>query len=86
MEPLTPAWDLQQWGRMDRSSRRWAASAQMGVQGWAAQLLDSVLYSTNRTLGQTLKQINLTQVMTFGDGAQFRKSLSDAEVNRLIWP
>ena len=47
MEPLTPAWDLQQWGRMDRSSRRWAASAQMAAQGWAVQLLGKELYSTS---------------------------------------
>ena len=43
----TPAWDPQQLARMDRSSRKWAASARTAAQGWAAQLLDLALCLTS---------------------------------------
>jgi len=36
----------------------------------AVQLLDLIHYSTNWTLGQTLMQINLIQVMTLGEGVR----------------
>ena len=43
----TPAWDPQHLARMDRSSRKWAASARTTAQGWAVQLQAWVLYSTS---------------------------------------
>ena len=65
--PPTPVWDQLPWDLTDPRSLRWVASARTAAQGWAVQLLELALYSTNRALGQTQKQINLIQVITFDE-------------------
>ena len=37
MAPPTPAWGQLQWDQTDSRSRRWAVSAPMAAQGWAAR-------------------------------------------------
>ena len=45
-EQPTPAWAQLRWDQTDPRSHRWAALVPMAAQGWAAQRLGWVLYST----------------------------------------
>ena len=71
--PLTPEWAQPLWDLTDPRSLRWAASAQMAAQGWAAQLQGLVQCSTSLMIGRTQKPTNLAWVMTIGNQLEDKK-------------